>query len=181
MRKSRLVCIETIDSTDVFVHIPHRRNATCRTRVYLLANRNPFLNWKQYSQACKSDHSFRVEYTNFVKNSIIVNPHHLLPLSVQIVLWMILIVSVSLVSLFGIVYTSLIDLWVLKVIFDLSLSVDCSLGGAEFLAWKAISSQFAGTLLMRTFLGVFLETAFMLSFAGGRFALHSWTSILELS
>ena len=60
------------------------------------------------------------------------NPHHLLPLSVQIVLWMILIVSVSLVSLSGIVYTSLIDLWALNMIFDLSLSVDCSQGGAEF-------------------------------------------------
>ena len=155
LRKSRLVCIEIIDSTNVVVHI-HRENVTCRTRVYLLANRNPFLNWKQYSQACKSDHSFRVEYTNFVKNSIIVNPHHLLPLSVQIVLWMTLIVcdlSVSLVSLFGVVYTSLIDLWVLTVIFDLSLSVDCSPGGAEFLAWKAMSSHFAGTLHMTTFLG----------------------------
>ena len=153
-RKSRLVCIEIIDSTDVFVHI-HRENATCRTRVYLVANRNP----------CKSDHSFRVEYTNFVKNSIIVNPHHLLPLSVQIVLWMILIVcdrSVFLVSLFGIVYTSLIDLWVLKLIFDLSLSVDCSPGGAE-LSEKPWAP------------------AFMLSFTGGRFALHSWTSILALS
>ena len=42
--------------------------------------------------------------------------------------------SVSLLSLFGFVYTSLIDLLVLKVIFYLSLSVDCSLGGAEFLA-----------------------------------------------
>ena len=89
------------------------------------------------------------------------NPHHLLPLSVQIVLWMILIVSVSLVSLFGIVYTSLIDLWVLKLIFDLSLSVDCSPGGAE-LSEKPWAP------------------AFMLSFAGGRFALHSWTSILVL-
>ena len=58
-------------------------------------------------------HSFRVKYTNFVKDIIIVSPHHLLPLSVQIILWMILIVcdlSVSLVSLFGVVYTSLIDL-----------------------------------------------------------------------
>ena len=59
------------------------------------------------------DHSFRVKYKNFVKNFIIVNPHHLLPLSVQIVLWMILIVcdlSVSLFPFFVIVYTSLIDL-----------------------------------------------------------------------
>ena len=66
------------------------------------------------------DHSFRVKYKNFVKNFIIVNPDHLLPLSVQIVLWVILIVfdlSVPLVSLFVIVYTSLIDLCVLKVIF----------------------------------------------------------------
>ena len=47
----------------------------------------------------------------FVKYFIIVNHYHLLPLSVQIVLWIILIVcdaSVSLVSLFGVVYTSLI-------------------------------------------------------------------------
>ena len=66
------------------------------------------------------DHSFRVKYKSFVKNFIIVNPHHLLPLSVQIVLWVILIVfdlSVPFVSLFVIVYTSLFDLWVLKVIF----------------------------------------------------------------
>ena len=64
-------------------------------------------------QKLSCDHSFRVKYTNFVKNFIIVNPHHLLPLSVQIILWMILIVcdlSVSLVSLFGVFYTSLIDL-----------------------------------------------------------------------
>ena len=56
---------------------------------------------------------FDVKYTNFVKNFIIVNPHHLCPLSVQIVLWVILIVcdlSVSFVSLFGVVYTSWIDL-----------------------------------------------------------------------
>ena len=53
MRKSRLVCIEIIDSTDVFVHIPHMENATCRTRVHLLANRNPFLNWQQYSRLAK--------------------------------------------------------------------------------------------------------------------------------
>ena len=81
------------------------------------------------------DQSFRVKYKNFVKNLIIVNPHHLPPLSVQIVVWMILIVfdlSVPLVSLFVIVYTSLIDLCVLKVIFDFSLSVDCSPGGAKF-------------------------------------------------
>ena len=65
------------------------------------------------------------------------------------------------------------------MIFDLSLSVDCSQGGAEFFfAWKAMISHFAGTLHMRTFLGLFLETAFMLSFAGGRLELHSWTSIL---
>ena len=65
-------------------------------------------------QKLSCDHSFRVKYTNFVKNFIIiVNPHHLLPLSVQIILWMILIfcdLSVSLVSHFGVVYTSLIDL-----------------------------------------------------------------------
>ena len=93
------------------------------------------------------------------------NPHHLLPLSVQIVLWMILFVcdlSVSLASLFGIVYTSLIDLWILKVTFDFSLSVDCFLGGAEFLAWKAMSSHFAGTLHMRTFLGLFFRNSFYL-------------------
>ena len=88
-------------------------------------------------QKLSCDHSFRVKYKNFDKNFMIVNRHHLLPLSVQIVLWMILIVcdlSVSIVSLFVIVYTSLIDLCVLKVIFDLSLSVDCSsLGGAQFL------------------------------------------------
>ena len=52
MRKSRLVCIEIIDSTDVFVHIPHIPH-TCRTRVHLLANRNPFLNWQQYSRLAK--------------------------------------------------------------------------------------------------------------------------------
>ena len=55
-------------------------------------------------QKLSCDHSFRVKYTNFVKNVIIiVNLHHLLPLLVQIVSWMILIVcdlSVSLVSLF---------------------------------------------------------------------------------
>ena len=88
-------------------------------------------------QKLSCDHSFRVKYTNFVKNFIIVNHYHLLPLSVQIILWMSWIVcdvSVSLVSLFVIVYTSLIDLCVLKKNFDLSLSVDCSsLGGAEFL------------------------------------------------
>ena len=64
-------------------------------------------------QKLSCDHSFLVKYTNFVKNFLIVNPHHLLPLLVQIVLWMTLIVcdlSVSLVSLFGVVYTSLIDL-----------------------------------------------------------------------
>ena len=64
-------------------------------------------------QKLSSDHSFRVKYTNFVKNVFILNPHHFLPSSVQIILWMILIVcdlSVSLVSLFGVVYTSLIDL-----------------------------------------------------------------------
>ena len=152
MRKSRPACIEIIDSTDVFVHIPHMENATCRTRVYLLANGNPFLNWQQYRRLAKvfCDHRFRVEYRNFVKNFIIVNPHHLLPLSVQIVLWIILIVcdvSVSLVYLFGVVYTSLIDLWILKVIFDLSLSVDYSPGGAKFLVWKTKSSHFAGTVI----------------------------------
>ena len=79
------------------------------------------------------------------------NPHDLLPLSVQIVLWMILIVcdlSVSLVSLFWVVYTSLIDLWVLTVILIFHfIFVDCSPGGAEFLAWKAMSSHFAGTVI----------------------------------
>ena len=100
-------------------------------------------------QKLSCDHSSLVKYTNFVKNFLIVNPHHLLPLLVQIVLWMTLIVcdlSVSLVSLYGVVYSSLIDLWVLAVIFDLSLSVDCSPGGVEFLAWKAMSSHFAGTV-----------------------------------
>ena len=116
LRKSRLVCIEIIDSTNVVVHI-HRENVTCRTRVYLLANRNPFLNWKQYSQACKSDHSFRVEYTNFVKNSIIVNPHHLLPLSVQIVLWMIFDCLWS-------EYFSCIPFWNCLHFFDRSLSLE---------------------------------------------------------
>ena len=117
MRKSRLVCIEIIDSTDVFVHIPHMENATCRTRVYLLANVTGILFLTDSNtvglQKFSCDHRFRVEYRNFVKNFIIVNPHHLLPLSVQIVLWIILIVcdvSVSLVYLFGVVYTSLIDL-----------------------------------------------------------------------
>ena len=64
-------------------------------------------------QKFSCDHRFRIKYSNFVKNFIIVNPLHLLPLSVQIFLWMILIVcdlSVSLESLFGFVYTSLIDL-----------------------------------------------------------------------
>ena len=115
-------------------------------------------------QKLSCDHSFRVKYTNFVKNFIIVNPHHLLPLSVQIILWMILIVcdlSVSLVSLFGVVYTSLIDLWVLTVIFDLSLSVDCSPGGAEFLAWKAMSSHFAGTvIILEDFLRLIFRNSF---------------------
>ena len=141
-------------------------NATCRTRVYLLANRNPFLNWQQYNRFAKVITVLGLSTQILsIKNSIIVNPHHLLPLSVQIVLWMILIVcdlSVSLVSLFGIVYTSLIDLWVLKMIFYLSLSVDCSPGGAE-LSEKPWAP------------------AFMFSFAGGRFVLHSWTSILVLS
>ena len=117
MRKSRLVCIEIIDSTDVFVHIPHMENATCRTRVYLLANVTGILFLTDSNtvglQKFSCDHRFQVEYRNFVKNFIMVNPHHLLPLSVQIVLWIILIVcdvSVSLVYLFGVVYTSLIDL-----------------------------------------------------------------------
>ena len=92
------------------------------------------------------------------------NPHHLHPLSVQIVLWMTLIVcdlSVSLVSLFGVVYSSLIDPWVLVVIFDLSLSIDCSLGGVEFLAWKAMSSHFAGTVItLEDFLRLFLKNSF---------------------
>ena len=77
---------------------------------------------------------------------------------------MILIVcdlSVSLVSLFGVVYTSLIDLWVLTVIFDLSLSVDCSPGGAEFLAWKAMSSHFAGTVItLEDFLRLIFRNSF---------------------
>ena len=138
-------------------------------------------------QKLSCDHSFRVKYTNFVKNFIIiVTLHHLLPLLVQIVLWMILIVcdlGVSLFPFFVIVYTSLIDLWVLKMIFDLSLlSVDCSPGGAEFLVRKAMSSHFVGTVITHEdFLRLFLETTFMLSFAGGRFAVHSWTSILVLS
>ena len=103
MRKSRLVCIAIIDSTDVFVHIQHRENATCRTS--LLPNRNPFLTDNNIVglQKLSCDHSFGVKYKNFDKNFMIVNRHHLLPLSVQIVLWMILIVcdlSVSIVSLF---------------------------------------------------------------------------------
>ena len=189
MRKSRLVCIEIIDSADVFVHIPHRENATCRTIVYVLANKNPFLKAQQYSRLAKTFlwSQFSGKYTNFVKNFIIiVNLHHLLPLLVQIVLWMILIVcdlGVSLFPFFVIVYTSLIDLWVLKMIFDPSLlSVDCSPGGAEFLVWKAMSSHFVSTVITHEdFLRLFLETTFMLSFAGGRFAVHSWTSILVLS
>ena len=154
MRKSKLICIEIIDYTDVFVHIPHRENATCRTRVYLLADRNPFLTWQQCSRLAKvflwSHFSGWVQKFCQELHNFIVNPHHLLPLSVQIVLWIILIVcdvSVSLVFFFGVVYTSLIDLWVLKVIFDLSLSVDCSPGGAQFLVWKTKSSHFAGTVI----------------------------------
>ena len=143
-------------------------NATCRTRVYLLANVTGILFLTDSNtvglQKFSCDHRFRFEYRNFVKNFIIVNPHHLLPLSVQIALWMILIVfdlSVPLVSLFVIVYTSFIDLCVLKVICDLSLSVDCSPGGAKILVWKAASSHFVGTVITyEDFLRLILRNSF---------------------
>ena len=74
---------------------------------------------------------------------------------------------------------SIFESWQWFVIFHF-IFVDCSPGGAKFLAWKAMNSHFAGTPI---FLGLFLETASMLSFAGGRFVLHwyFWTLILVLS
>ena len=142
-------------------------------------------------KACKSffcDHRFRVEYRNFVKNFIIVNPHHLLPLSVQIVLWIILIVcdvSVSLVSLFG----------VFLHFFDRSLSLENDFWSFTFCRlfprWDRVSCLKNHELLfcwhsnytwgLSYIIGLFSETAFILSFAGCWFALHSWTSILVLS
>ena len=131
-----------IDSTDVFVHI-HRENATCRTRVYLVANRNP----------CKSDHSFRVEYTNFVKNSIIVNPHR--PSSSTLS-------TNCFVDDFDCLWSecfSCIPFWNCLHFFDRSLSLETDFWSFTFcrllprwgrVVWKAMSSSFYAVLYRRS-------------------------------
>ena len=91
------------------------------------------------------DHSFRVKYKDFVKNLIIVDPHHFLPLSVQIALWMILIVF------------DLIPFCDCLHFFDRSLCLESDFWSFTFcrllprwgqiLVWKAASSHFVGTVI----------------------------------
>ena len=142
MRKSRLVCIEIIDSTDAFVHIPHRENVTCRTRVYLLANRNPFLNGQQYSSLAKV--FLWSQFSGWVQKSCQeVHNSESSPSSSTLT-------TNCFVNYFDCLWWecfSCIPFWSCLHFFDLSLSVDCSPGGAEFFVRKTMSSRFAGTVI----------------------------------
>ena len=191
MRKSRLVCIEIIDSTDVFAHVPHRENATCRTIVYLLVNRNPFLNGQQYSRLAKAFlwsqfsgyvHKFCQELHNYSESS---------PSSSTLS-------KNCFVDDFDCLWSDCFSFSLFcncLHFFDRSLSLESDFWSFTFCRllprWGRVSclknhelpfcwhSNY--TRGLSYIIGLFLETAFMLSFAGGWFALHSWTSILVLS
>ena len=155
MRKSRLVCIEIIDSTDVFVHIPHMENATCRTRVYLLANRNPLLNWQQYMYSRLAKVFLWSQFSGWVQKFCkeLHNYSESSPSSSTVSTNC----SVNYLDCLWCECFSCIPFWSCLHFFDRSLSLErdfwsftfCRLfpGGTEFLVWKTRSSYFAGTVI----------------------------------
>ena len=168
-------------------------NATCRTRVYLLATRNPLLNWQQYvysrlakvflwSQFSGWVQKFCKELHNYSESS---------PSSSTVSTNC----SVNYFDCLWCECFSCIPFWSFLHFFDRSLSLENDFWSFTFCRlfprWDRVSCMKNHELLfcwhsnytwgLSYIIGLFSETAFTLSFAGGWFALHSWTSILVLS